>query len=641
MLVNGRSRRSDAAAVTPRRRRPRCAGRRARATPTTGQRNSLIAIAVAERDAGDRRAVAIAPHQRDEQRERKRRVGGLDRLDHGRPEQDDAVDAPVADVEQPQRRDERRDHERRRDPVGDAGRQRRERHDRQHRRDRPQRGSTRSERSASGASYARSPMDNGVRLPIELVVEVEREPVVARVRRRARARGRPRERTQKEELGGTTDRRAHVQESSGGGRVASLSHSNETAQGSSARFAGCVTLSCCSSFRSRSPCSASCSDTSTRGRSGSTSGARSGSRPARCSTATPIYPEPTRDNIVLGNPAVYPPVFILLSVPLALLPVTVASWLWFCVLGGCVFAALWILGRARLALLRHRAHVAGRHPRTLLREPHDRHRAARRARVAVSRPGDASRDSRSAPRSPRSSSSGRSWSGCCSPGASRGRVGCRARPLVLVFGAWALIGFEGFGDYPKLLRVVQDVYAERSISVSTVAGRSARPCGSRSPLPRSPGSRSSAWPPVVARRRTATDVRLRSLVGACIVASPIVWPNYAALLFVPIAITWPRLAPAWFFGYAIVARRHDRTEDGGGRRVLPTAGRSFAGVGMESLRAGDLVSGRRHDSCSGRSPYSGTIPTGPRRCHSMIVLETALTTGTLPRPTGNGYQAPR
>ena len=35
------------------------------------------------------------------------------------------------------------------------------------------------------------------------------------------------------------------------------------------------------------------------------------------------------------------------------------------------------------------------------------------------------------------------------------------------------------------------------------------------------------------------------------IASPIAWPNYAALLFVPIAVTWPRLAPAWFFGYAV------------------------------------------------------------------------------------------
>ena len=45
-----------------------------------------------------------------------------------------------------------------------------------------------------------------------------------------------------------------------------------------------------------------------------------------------------------GNPAVYPPVFIVASVPLALLPVTAAAWLWFCVLGACVVGAMWILG---------------------------------------------------------------------------------------------------------------------------------------------------------------------------------------------------------------------------------------------------------------------------------------------------------
>ena len=57
-----------------------------------------------------------------------------------------------------------------------------------------------------------------------------------------------------------------------------------------------------------------------------------------------IYPAPTLDNVVLGNPAVYPPLFIIASVPLALLPVTVAAWLWFCVLGVGVFASLWIVG---------------------------------------------------------------------------------------------------------------------------------------------------------------------------------------------------------------------------------------------------------------------------------------------------------
>ncbi len=42
--------------------------------------------------------------------------------------------------------------------------------------------------------------------------------------------------------------------------------------------------------------------------------------------------------------------------------------------------------------------------------------------------------------------------------------------VVLVLGAWALIGFEGLIDYPALLRDVQDVYAVRSVSLATVAG---------------------------------------------------------------------------------------------------------------------------------------------------------------------------
>src|SRR4029079_9207428 len=57
-----------------------------------------------------------------------------------------------------------------------------------------------------------------------------------------------------------------------------------------------------------------------------------------------IYPEPTRDNVVMGNPAVYPPLFIIASAPLALLLFTAASWLWFFLLGACVLGAMRILG---------------------------------------------------------------------------------------------------------------------------------------------------------------------------------------------------------------------------------------------------------------------------------------------------------
>ena len=124
---------------------------------------------------------------------------------------------------------------------------------------------------------------------------------------------------------------------------------------------------------------------------------------------------------------------------------------------------------------------------------------------------------------------------------------------VIVLGTWALVGFEGCATTRRCLRAVQDVYAVRSVSVSTVAGRSAPRCPSPSRVSAVAGlaclgsPRGSSGGPDGDRRAFAV------LVAACILASPIVWPNYAALLFVPIAITWPRLAPAWFFGYADLA----------------------------------------------------------------------------------------
>ena len=45
-----------------------------------------------------------------------------------------------------------------------------------------------------------------------------------------------------------------------------------------------------------------------------------------------------------------------------------------------------------------------------------------------------------------------------------------ASSLVLVAGAWAVVGFQGLTQYPALLRAVQDVYAIRSYSLATVAG---------------------------------------------------------------------------------------------------------------------------------------------------------------------------
>jgi alpha-1,2-mannosyltransferase len=263
-----------------------------------------------------------------------------------------------------------------------------------------------------------------------------------------------------------------------------------------------------------------------------------------------VYPEPTRDAIVIGNPTVYPPLFILLSVPLALLPVTVASWLWFGLLGACVFAAMWILGvrdwRCHVLAVTSPVVVHGLYygnltvfllvPLAIAWKYRDR---ARVAGVAVGVAVAAklfvwplvvwlllTRRFRAA-----------GWAA--------------ASAVVLVLVPWALIGFEGFTDYPQLLRAVQDVYAVRSVSLSTVAGSLGASVSVAVAVAAVAGAAclcGAAW---LVRRADGDRRAFAVLVAACVVATPIVWPNYFALLFVPIAITWPRLAPAWFFGYAV------------------------------------------------------------------------------------------
>ena len=65
----------------------------------------------AEREARDREPVAEPPGHRDEQAEEQRHVGRSHLADHRSPQQRCAVDAPVANTDDPQSREERDDAE--------------------------------------------------------------------------------------------------------------------------------------------------------------------------------------------------------------------------------------------------------------------------------------------------------------------------------------------------------------------------------------------------------------------------------------------------------------------------------------------------------------------------------------------------
>jgi hypothetical protein len=264
----------------------------------------------------------------------------------------------------------------------------------------------------------------------------------------------------------------------------------------------------------------------------------------------PMYPEPTRAAVEIGNPAVYPPFAVLLTAPLALLSASAASWAWFVALAAAVLASMWIVGvrdwRCRGLALTSPVVLQGLYwgnlSLALLLPVALGWRYRERATIAGVAVGSAVAAKLIA------------WPlvvWLIVTKRYRAAAWAAGSAVVLVIGSWAVIDFDGMLDYPALLRETQDVYAIRSDSIAGVLGG----LGVSVTL-----AVASCWLAALvlvalavgaARREDGERKAFALLVGAAILASPIAWPNYAALLFVPIAVTWPRLAPAWFFGYAV------------------------------------------------------------------------------------------
>jgi alpha-1,2-mannosyltransferase len=116
--------------------------------------------------------------------------------------------------------------------------------------------------------------------------------------------------------------------------------------------------------------------------------------------------------------------------------------------------------------------------------------------------------------------------------------------------SWAAIGFAGLRGYPTLLARMTglegphgySVYAlERAIGIGDgPAGRGAYVVGLTALF--------------VALRFVRDDRRLlAAMLGVAFLATPILWPHYLVLLFVPLAVTTPSFSPLWFAPVALWA----------------------------------------------------------------------------------------
>jgi len=255
------------------------------------------------------------------------------------------------------------------------------------------------------------------------------------------------------------------------------------------------------------------------------------------------YPAPVIAEVDAGNPALYPPLLMVLVAPLTLLPWWVGVTLWTALLGAALALALYLLDvrdpRCYLLALICAPVINGLiwGNATLLLVPlvalawrwRDRWlRAGVLIGLAIA-------------------AKLFLW-----PlvfwllGTRRYRAaGAAATTAVAaVFIPWAVIGFDGLRSYPDLLRVAEDIYAVHGYSVATMlsalgvetdlATRGALAVGV-----------SIAALAIVVGRRGRDEISVSLAVLAAILGSPIVWEYYYVLLLVPLAIARPRFSGLW------------------------------------------------------------------------------------------------
>lgn len=122
--------------------------------------------------------------------------------------------------------------------------------------------------------------------------------------------------------------------------------------------------------------------------------------------------------------------------------------------------------------------------------------------------------------------------------------------VVAVLVSWALIGFAGLRDYPTLLSRMTGLEGPNSYSPYALARVLGAGDGHAARLATVLGLIGL----VLALRFVRGDERLLvALLGVAFVATPILWPHYLVLLFVPIALASRSLSRLWFAPVALWA----------------------------------------------------------------------------------------
>ena len=117
--------------------------------------------------------------------------------------------------------------------------------------------------------------------------------------------------------------------------------------------------------------------------------------------------------------------------------------------------------------------------------------------------------------------------------------------VVLVFGSWAVVGFDGFGAYPELLRRLSRVMDDRGYSAYALALEYGAPSSAARILWIAVAVAALATVALLTRRGDERSAFIVA-IAASLACTPVVWLHYFALLLVIVALAQPRLGPVWF-----------------------------------------------------------------------------------------------
>jgi hypothetical protein len=115
----------------------------------------------------------------------------------------------------------------------------------------------------------------------------------------------------------------------------------------------------------------------------------------------------------------------------------------------------------------------------------------------------------------------------------------------LVLGSWAVIGFAGLRAYPGHLGGIASLEEYKSYSIGAFAHGLGLGAGASRVVTMSATALALAVIVLVARQRDGDRRAFVAALGAALLITPIVWPHYYVLLFVPVALASTRLSAFW------------------------------------------------------------------------------------------------